>query len=194
MRKDKVDTQAPTLEMLERAGWSNAELIWEQIQEAAAEAHAACDPEDAGALWLGALEVAREHFEHNDPRLATSLLNCAMDKRRAGDHVAAQTLLDEAKRVWSKSGAWVDTLRSERHARSSTFHLRLQAKHRGAYDRFSKERFAALQSEAQDVIQACENGIGGESDRLARWRRERPAGLTDMRKMLAAVLLLADPG
>lgn len=192
MSNESADAETPTLDVLERAGWSNAELIWEQVQEAAAAAHAAGDSEDATALWLGALEVAREHLEHNDPRLATSLVNCALDKRRTGDPIAAQTLLDEAEQVWPKTRAWVDTLRSEHRARSSTFHLRLKAKHRGAYDRFSKERYAALHEEAQTVIQACQSGNTGQSDRLTRWRRERPAGFTDMRKMLAAVLLLAD--
>ena len=72
MAKYSTPTPPPTLEVLERAGWSNAELIWEQIQETAAEAQATGDPENqASALWAGALEVAREHFAPDDPRLAT---------------------------------------------------------------------------------------------------------------------------
>ncbi len=193
MAKYSTPTPPPTLEALERAGWSNAELIWEQIQETAAEAQATGDPNQASELWAGALEVAREHFAPDDPRLASSLLNCALDKRRAGDSLAARALLDEAKAVWSRTDAWIDALRPERRARSSTFHLRLQAKHRGAYDRFSKERYAALRQEAQAFVQACDAEKASKSDRLARWHRERPAGFTDMRKLLGAVLLLADP-
>ena len=55
-----TDTPTPTLDVLERAGWNNAELIWEQIQEAAAEAQAAGERQEASELWVGALEVARE--------------------------------------------------------------------------------------------------------------------------------------
>lgn len=194
MSGEDLDRQHPQLVALERAGWSNAELIWEQIQETAAEQQAAGDPQQATDLWVGGLEVAREHFEHNDPRLATSLVNCALDKRRAGEHAAAQALLDEAEQVWSAVGTWIDALRPEVSARSSTFHLRLEAKHRGAYDRFSKERYAELKIEWETVLQACQDGSAIKSERLRRWRRERPAGFTDMRKMLGAVLLLAEPG
>ena len=98
------------------------------------------------------------------------------------------------KRCGPRTDAWIDALRPERRARSSTFHLRLQAKHRGAYDRFSKERYAALRQEAQAFFQSLRRGRKPRSRTV--WHagdRERPAGFTDMRKLLGAVLLLADP-
>ncbi len=175
---------------LERAGWRNAELIWEQIQEKAAELNAAGAPEEAAELWQGALEVAREHFSRDDPRLATSLANHGLAVRRRGGDAAA--LLDEALAVWDSAQAWIDRLRPEQRARSSTFHLRLRAKHRGAYDRFSRRRYAELAAEGRAALLACRDDAEAEDDRLGRWIREgRRGGLTDARKLRAAAWLIA---
>lgn len=186
VRAESVD---PAL--LERAGWSNAELIWEQIQEAAAECDQAGEREEAAALWRGGLEVAREHLGPDDPRLATSLANHALAIRRAGGEAGA--LFDEALAVWDAAQGWIAKLRPEVRARSSTFHLRLARKHRGAYERFSRKRYAELAAEGRAALLACRDGAGSD-ERLARWRREgQRGGFTDARKLMAAAWLIA-PG
>ncbi|MDX1421781.1 MAG: hypothetical protein R3322_01505, partial [Kiloniellales bacterium] len=63
----------PDAEALARAGWSEAELTWEQVQEAAAEALAAGDWPQAGEYWAVGLDLAREALAPEDPRLAASL-------------------------------------------------------------------------------------------------------------------------
>jgi len=183
--------EAQALAALERAGWSNAELIWEQIAEAAAECAARGAHEEAEALWQGALEVAREHLEEDDPRRATSLVNAALGEERAGREAAAKRLRAEALAIWSRSGRWLEALRAEPLARSSTFHLRLERKHRGAYDRLARERLLELAAEGRAGIEAHVHGVAAGGDRFSRWRRERPAGFTDARKLAAAVLLMA---
>ena len=178
---------------LERAGWTNDELIWEQIQATAAERELAGDHAEAAALWKGALEVAREHFSDNDLRLATSLANFAVAQRRVGNTGAAKGLFEKALAVWDASEPWVSRLKPELRARSSTFHLRLERKHRGGYNQFARERYTSLVSEGRARLTARSEKRTCEETLLARWKTERPRGLTDSRKLLAAVLLLA-PG
>ena len=176
---------------LERAGWTNAEVIWEQIQEAAAERERAGDPKEAEELWRGAFDVGREHFHSSDLRLATSVANLGVGARRAGDAEVAARRLDEALRRWDEGEEWLEALVPEARARSSTFHLRLESKHPGGYDRFPRERFRTLAREGRAVLAARRDGRPDASDRLARWRRERPAGFNDWRRLLGAVLLVA---
>lgn len=198
MDEDKADvfvsvSEAFDRSALERAGWTNDELIWEQIQVTAAERELAGDRAEAAALWKGALEVAHAHFSDNDPRLATSLANYALAQRRKGNTEEANVLFEEALAVWDASEPWIAGLNPEVRARSSTFHLRLERKHRSGYDHFSRQRYTALASEGRARLRAGSEGRMSEQTLFARWQTERPRGLTDSRKLLAAVLLLA-PG
>ena len=177
--------------LLERAGWKNVEVIWEQIHEAAAESERAGDHADAAELWRGALDVAREHLASNDLRVAASVASVAVAERRRGDAATADRMLDEALALWDAGDGWVESLNASTYARSSTFHLRLEAKHRGGYDRLPRERCRALAREGRAVLAARRDGRPDTSDRLERWRRERPDGFDDWRKLLGAVLLIA---
>ena len=183
----------PDAEALARAGWSEEELTWEQIQEAAAEALLAGDWQQAASLWTFGLELARIAFAASDPRLATSLANKAVALHREGRAQAARALFDEALGVWACSGPWVLALAPERRARSSTFHLRLERRHKRDYDQQARARYTALAEEGRSFTQALMAGRGWPRGALERWRGERPAGYVDVRKLLAAVLLLADP-
>ena len=177
--------------VLERAGWTNAEVIWEQIQEAAAECERSGERPEAAELWRGALDLARENLPPGDLRLATSLANRAVAERWAGDSTAAARCFEDALVLWDAGGEWVESLTPVARARSSTFHLRLESKHPGAYDRFPRERFRILAREGRAVLIARRDGRPDDSDRLARWRRERPPGFNDWRRLLGAVLLVA---
>jgi hypothetical protein len=174
-----------------RAGWSEAEALWEARQEAAARHAGGGRDEEAAALWAEALRLARAHFAADDPRLATSLANHAHALRRQGGSGPPEGLFDEAQRVWDSSGPWLEALAPERRARSSLFHLRLEAKHPGGYERHARERYRALAAEGRAAIAALREGGEGAGDRLSRWERERPAGYTDARKLMAAALLIA---
>lgn len=180
--------------LLERAGWTNAEVIWEQIQEAAAECARANDDSEASELWRGALELAREHLPSGDLRVATSVANLAVAERRAGDVPAAQRTIEEALALWDAGDGWVESLEPGTFARSSTFHLRLQTRHPGGYDRLPRERFRVLALEGRSILAARRDGLPDVTDRLERWRRERPDGFDDWRKLLGAVLLIAPDG
>ena len=191
---ETIATPIPDPSALERAGWTNAEVIWEQIQEAASERERASDRAEASELWRGGLELAREHLPPGDLRLATSVTNVAVAGRWAGDAEAAARGFEAALSLWDAGAEWVESLAPVPRARSSTFHLRLESKHPGGYDRFPRERYRALAREGRAVLVARRDGCPDESDRIGRWRRERPPGFNDWRRLLGAVLFLAADG
>ena len=191
---ETIAASIPDPSALERAGWTNAEVIWEQIQEAAAGCERSGEPREAAELWQGALDLAREHLPLGDLRLATSVANLAVAERWAGHLAAAEGMFDEALSLWDSGGEWVNALRPVARARSSTFHLRLESKHPGAYDRFPRERYRMLAREGRAVLVSRRDGRPDDSDRLGRWRRERPPGFNDWRRLLGAVLLVAAGG
>ena len=193
-RSETIATPIHDLHLLERAGWTNAEVIWEQVQEAAAECERGNDYSEASELWRGALDLAREHLPPGDLRVAASVANLAVAERRAGDASAAKRMIEEALALWDAGGRWIESLKPPALARSSTFHLRLQVKHPGGYDRFPRERFRTLAMEGRAVLAARRDGLPDATDRLGRWRRERPNGFNDRRKLLGAVLLIASDG
>lgn len=159
------------------AGWSEEDLRWEALQLS-----------DSAEDRAEALRLARSSFRKDDPRLATSLINCAAGLQE--EDAARAGLLREAVGIWRACEAWLADMRPERRARSSTYHLRMENKYPGGYDRFSEERYRALAAEG---LRAAEAHAAGRPwpNHLERWEKERPAGFSDLRKLLAAVLLIA---
>ena len=190
-RSETIATPVHDLHVLERAGWTNAEVIWEQIQETAAERERAGDYAEASELWRGGLELAREYLGPGDPRVAASVANVAVAERRIDRPAAAHRMFDRALALWDAGEPWIESLEPVTFARSATFHLRLQARHPGGYHHFPRERYWRLASEGRAVLAARRDGRPDDLDRLGRWRRERPRGFDDWRKLLGAVLLVA---
>ena len=157
---ETVATEVHDPAALERAGWTNAEVIWEQVQEAAAECERAGESVEAAELWQGAaVDLAREHLPDGDLRVATSVANLAVAERWAGDsEAAARRVRRGAIALWDAGGEWVESLAPVARARSSTFHLRLESKHPGAYDRFPRERYRRLAREGREVLVARRDG------------------------------------
>lgn len=175
------------------AGWTEHDLAWETCCEQMAAALAAGDDATAAQAAASALRLAREYFSAGDPRLATSIANQAMciagDKAEAG-----KQLFDEAVAAWKGTHMWIEKMQAPRVARSSLFHMRMEQKHRGAYEdnwrlkwrdiaEATRARLAKLDLSSPPHAEAA-----GEA--LDRWRRERPAMLNDTRKLLAASYLL----
>ena len=193
---ETVATEVHDPAALERAGWTNAEVIWEQVQEAAAECERAGDVGGSGGALAGSRRSRPEAS-----RLRTAICgwrpvvaNLAVAERWSGDSEAAARRFDEALSLWDAGGEWVESLAPVARARSSTFHLRLESRHPGAYDRFPRERYRRLAREGREVLVARRDGRSDRTDRLERWRRGRPPGFNDWRRLLGAVLLLAAGG
>jgi hypothetical protein len=169
--------------------WTDADADWERLQVAAAEAFAAGDLTSAAATWAAALRMARASFEADDPRLATSLANYATALDQKGEPVPAR-LWQEALGIWGEAPAWLARQRFVRGARSSMFHLRLEAKHPGAYDVNLRRRAETLLRAARAATAALAAGAPGQAPDRAALQAFRGARHDAMRKVLAAAHLL----
>lgn len=172
------------------AGWRLEELQWERLQENACDKAAAGFFDEADALFGEALKLARAIFGDDDPRLATSLANQAAALRRKGTKDGGAPLFKEALAIWDASGPWVEALKEDRKARSATYHLRLESRYQGGYVHFWKERYRALATEGREALVALRDETKGERPGLDAWRKDRPVGFNDARKLLAAVRLI----
>lgn len=179
---------APTL--VADPAWCAADAAWERLQAEAAALAAADDHAAAGARAADALRLARAEFDPDDPRLATSLVNLAMTLRRRGDRVADQ-LLVEALRVLDQAPGWLDRQQFARRARSSMFHLRLEAKHRGEYEANLRRRAETMLAEGRAASAALAAGAPDQVPGPAACEALGRAPPGAMRKVLAAVQLLA---
>lgn len=175
------------------AGWSRWELVWERWQEAAHAAQDAGDGRRAARLrqrahWLGRL-LAR-----GDPRRVTGLANAAWADRMAGRETRARRRYRTALAEWHAGAeGWVAGLEPAPRARSSLFHLRMEARHRETYLANLRRRMAAFAAETEAALAALAEGEAPAQRFHARWRGEKPPVHDDTRRFLGAALLLALP-
>jgi hypothetical protein len=179
------------------AGWIEADLAWEAAVERAANAVAEGNYTLAKDEAGKALQLARADFDPVDPRLGTSLANYGLCLSLSGHSGSVAPLFREALDVWRRADPWIARMDAPRVARSSLFHMRMEALHRDTYRARWQERWQEMAAEAKVRIAALHaphgalGATGAES--LARWRRERPAMLNDTRKLMAASFLLLAP-
>ena len=186
-----------SVEDLLNAGWSEDDLAWEQSAERSVEALAQGDialaKQEAGA----ALRLARSKFEPIDPRLAASLVNFAASLRQGDPASDIAPLFREALDIWRRADPWIARMDAPRVARSSLYHMRLEALHRDIYRERWRVRWREIAAEAKLRLEALnaapDSSPAAPSEVLARWRRERPAMLNDTRKLMAAAYLLLAP-
>ncbi|HXG80051.1 MAG TPA: hypothetical protein VNJ31_12040 [Methyloceanibacter sp.] len=178
------------------AGWTEADLAWERASERAvaafAEGDAARAKEEAGE----ALRIARENFAAIDPRLGTALANYGVCLDAAGHGEAIALLFRQGLDVWRSSAPWVARMDAPRIARSSLFHMRMEARHRPTYRARWQMRWREIAAEAKHRLRMLDSesvALESATAALARWRRERPAMLNDTRKLMAAAFLLLAP-
>jgi len=172
--------------------WTDADADWERLQVGAAEAFAAHDLAAAAQSWAAALRTARASFGADDPRLATSLANYATALRQKGEPVPAR-LWQEALEISDAAPAWLARQRFAPRARSSVFHLRLEAKHGGAYDANLRRRAETLLHAARAASASLAAGAAAGAPDSAVFRILLSAPRDAMRKVLAAAHLLAAP-
>ena len=154
------------------------DLAWEQEQESAARMFLGGASETAARHWQRALAIAREHFDGFDPRLATSLTNCGRVCRRAGDRYQSDRYFREALLVWDGGWRWIALMSPPGQPDR-------------CYDEAAQAQFNALLERGRALTAAIERDDRLPSWGLARWLVERPSRPCDLRKLLAAVLLIA---
>ena len=169
-------------------GFSAADLAWERCQEQAAVAFRAGDAATAARLWAQALAIAEQHFARGDPRLAASLTNQALVMRRRRQDYQAKRLFEDALAAWDESWRWIHLMTprpagaSGRPERSNRLPVYDPAARRTFSAHAERGRQATTRLERHDQLP-----VGG----LAEWFDLKPQRLSDLRKLLAAVLLIA---
>ncbi len=182
----------PDLEMraARSAGWRACDLNWERLQEEAAVAWAEGRRGDAVRAWRKARRIARWRFRAGDPRIATSLANAAFAARLGGREARARRLYDRALAAWRAVPERLESIEIKPRARSSLFHLRMEARHRDTYRANLLARLRGFVAEAGEAIEAARDGRPSPHRLYARWRGEKPNVFDDTRKLLSASLLI----
>ena len=186
-----------SLQELINAGWSENDLAWETVSNQAVASAVGGDYTQAKDQAGEALRLARSSFEPIDPRLGTALANYGICLSLAGDKNALPSLVEKALETWRGTLPWISRMEAPRVARSSMFHLRMEALHRDTYRSRWQKRWNEMAADAQRRLAALsENNeivVAPDDAILATWQRERPAMLNDTRKLMAASLLLLAP-
>lgn len=151
-----------------------ADFAWEQSQEAAIRAFRARGMQAALLHWRRGLAIARQRFERDDPRLATSLTNMGFIQGRLDDHAAALRDFEEADAVFQRGWRWL-----------------LGMTRPDAPDEVSVAQFRRLLDQAARSNRALRSTGELPVGLLERWRSERPLRGSDLRKLLGAAFLVA---
>jgi hypothetical protein len=171
-----------------RAGtaWSSADLAWERCQEQAAIAFRAGDPFMSSRLWGDALAIARKCFGRGDPRLASSLTNQALVLRRRRQDYQAMTLFQEAIDAWDNSWRWIH-LMTPGPATIGPPH----SDHLEVYGPQARAWFNALAQKGREATIALDRYDQRLEVGIDTWFAIKPDRVSDLRRLLGAVLLIA---
>jgi hypothetical protein len=165
---------------------SAADLAWEGYQERAAIAFRAGDPITSSRLWTAALDIAEKHFGRGDPRLASSLTNQALVMRRRRHDYQAQKRFREALDVWDDSWRWIHLMTPGRTAGGAP-----RSDHLDIYGRDARAWFNALAQQGRAATEALERHDALRANGLDEWFAIKPKRMSDLRRLLGAVLLIA---
>ena len=186
------DPRPELVDAAKRAGWTAADLNWETLQERGNQSLSDNDPQGAARNFRRARWIATLRFPKHDLRRATSLANLGVLDVLGGQSGRGRRRLLKAKSLWDRhADAAVQAMTIAPRARSSLFHLRMEARHRDTYEANMKKRIAQMAAETRESLQAYLDGGSVRRRHYDRWIGERPAVYDDTRKVLAACLLLA---
>lgn len=172
------------------AGWSRGDLLWERLQERGNACFDAGDAPGARRAWRRAYWLGIALFSGADPRRATGLANLGHTARMAGHEARARRRFAAALRMWGGADDFIAGMTIARRARSSLFHLRMEALHWDTYCDNMRRRLRAMAAETAGALDALANGRPVTCRLSGRWRGEKPAVHDDTRKFLAAALLV----
>ena len=184
---DRQDTE---LRIAQAAGWRRVDLRWEQLQEIGNACYESGDAKGAAWAWRRAWWIAILRFSATDPRRVTSLANVALADRQAGRESRARKRFKKSCRLWENIDGFIENMTVARRARSSLFHLRMEALHWDTYQDNIRIRFRAFASETADALKALEQGKPVTCRLYGRWRGEKPSVYDDTRIFLSAALLI----
>ena len=188
---DLGSTQA---QVARQAGWCRADILWEGLMEAANIAWVKGDRKTAAKTFRRAFWVAKLAFERSDLRHATVQLSLGILAQKAGKKVQAQGYFKKAAQHWdAHAEANIAAMTIAPRARSSLFHLRMEALHRDTYHDNFRTRVGKIADEIRCAIGNLQQDQAAGCRLYARWIGERPTVYDDTRKVLGACLLVLDP-
>ena len=171
-----------------RFRWRAVDEEWESLQERAAKFQIVGQEERSIACRVRAYRLAFWSFSRSDPRFATSLANASWADGKRGKDGRAARRLARALRLWRALPAWIETMNVAPRARSSLFHMRLEAQRGGRRDTMRRR----MRSFVEEGQLALEGSLPTEATSFAqRWHAEKPPTYDDLRRLLSAVLLLS---
>jgi hypothetical protein len=163
-----------------------ADLAWERAQEQAAIAYRAGDAITPTRLWAAALDIAGKHFGPGDPRLASSLTNNGLVLRRRRQDHQANRMFQDAVDVWDASWRWIHLMTQDRAADGV-----YGSDHLDIYDGNARAWFNALARQGRSATMALDCHGWLSAGGLDDWFDIKPQRMSDLRKLLGAVLLIA---
>ena len=172
------------------AGWKRSDLRWEKLQETGNACFDEGDLPGAARAWRRAWWLALFTIPAQDPRRATSPANLAHANRIAGREARARARFAKALTQWGGVDDYISNMNVARRARSSLFHLRMEALHWDTYQGNLHTRFRAFAAESAAALDALANGQPVPCRLCGRWRGEKPSVFDDTRKFLSAALLI----
>ncbi len=187
----RISASDPEMRAARRAGWCRWDLIWERLSEDANGALAAGDTADAVRRFRRAYLLARIWFSPSDPRFAASLANAALADRMQGRTGRASRRFERAIFLWAELPGQLEDISISPRARSSLFHLRMEARHWDTYSAKMRVRRGKFLDEAAQGLAGMAAGQPTGHRYYSRWRGEKPNVFDDTRKYLSAALLLA---
>jgi hypothetical protein len=173
------------------AGWRRSDLWWERLQERANGNW--LNGKHAFAQWQFRLAwcLSQLAFASDDARSTTSLANLAFCSRRRGGELLAQRQYRQVIEHWSQVPNQIDGMHILPRARSSLFHLRMEARHWDTFRNNTQTRIGLFVAESAECLQALSNAKLPPHRLYSRWAGEKPSVYDDTRKLLGACLLIA---
>jgi len=179
------DFTTPRARIAIDAGWGRADLLWEAMMENGCAAARDADGTTARRAFRRAWWVAR--------LLPAADLRQAATGAAMGVVSVAPRRLERARRAFDTGSARaIEAMQIAPRARSSLFHLRMEARHRDIYHANMRRRLGRIAAETAESLAALEAGRPAPHRLYSRWLGERPTVYDDTRKFLSACLLIPD--
>jgi hypothetical protein len=179
------DPGSPMARVALQAGWRRRDLMWEALMERGCAAWAAGKTRAAVWAFLRARLIA-SRFATTDLRRAASEAALGVVTRAPGRILRAEAMFAR------HAEAQIAAMQIAPRARSSLFHLRMEARHRDTYHANMRLRLTRIAGETAACLQEMAQGRAPSHRLHTRWLGEKPVVFDDTRKVLSACLLIPD--
>ncbi len=174
--------------------WNRADAYWELFQERANESQNRNLP--VATVLFGSLAgiIAIMCFSRRDLRRVTSAANMAHVLHMIGLRRLSRRRYQRLHKRWTGVTAGIVDISIKPRARSSLFHLRMEALHRKTYKANTMIRMRRFMDETSECLYCLGQGQDVPHRLFARWRGEKFPVHDDTRRILAACLLVIASG